>query len=209
MGIYYNMCEVIQMEIWKDIKGFEGYYQVSNKGNVRSLTREQTTKRGVTKRYQGKLLKQRPNSSGYLRVELKSPERVERWFVHRLVAVHFVDNPFPEVNTIVNHLDSNFLNNAADNLEWTTLRGNMQHALNQGRLERTQEWLDNLHKALEKNSTPVIGYEPETGETVVIFKSIQECGRFGFDVSCVCFCCKGKRKTHKGLAWKYAERGDS
>ena len=193
------------MEVWKDIIGFEGAYQVSNKGRVRSLDRKQENAKGNTIRYKGKILKQSPNSSGYLRVELKSKNKFERWFVHRLVAVHFVNNSAPDIYTVVNHLDSNYLNNAADNLEWTTLRGNAQHALLNGRLKRTETWLANLHKSLEKYSKAVIGYEPKTGEMVVVFKSIQECGRCGFDASCVCDCCKGKRKTHKGLAWKYFE----
>lgn len=195
------------MEIWKDIQGFEGVYQISNKGNVKSLTRSQTNSKGVRVKYKGKMLKQFANSQGYMRVELKTAQKKEKWFVHRLVAVHFVNNDFPEINTIVNHIDSNPLNNDATNLEWTTLCGNMQHALKNGRLIRTNEWLNNLHKSLEKRCTPVIGYDPKTEETVVVFASIQECGRCGFDASCICECCKGRRKTHKGLAWKYAEMG--
>lgn len=195
------------MEIWKDICGFEGFYQISNTGNVRSIARKQTNRNGVVMHYKGKVLKQAPNSNGYMRVELKSPHRVERWFVHRLVAVHFVDNPCPGINTVVNHLDGNPRNNNASNLEWTTMHGNTQHAIKTGRMVRTQEWLDHLNKALEKVSTPVIGYDPQTGEDIVMFKSINECGRCGFDASCVCDCCKGKRKTHKGLAWRYADKG--
>lgn len=192
------------MEIWKDVIGFEGAYQISDKGRVKSLARQQADKNGRVVHYQEKILKQTPNSRGYLRVELKTTEKKERWFVHRLVAVHFVNNPEPIMLNVVNHLDNNYLNNSADNLEWTTLCGNMQHALKNGRLDRTQNWINNLNKALKKFYKPVIGYDPATGEALVIFKSIQECGRCGYEASCVCDCCKGKRKTHKGLAWKYA-----
>lgn len=192
------------MEIWKDIIGFDGAYQISNKGNVRSLDRQQKNSKGNTVHYKGKFLKQQPNSQGYMRIELKTKNKKERWFVHRLVAVHFVDNPLPEINTVVNHLDNNYLNNSADNLEWTTLCGNSQHALMSGRMKRTEKWLSKLHKSLEKYQKAVIGYDPKTGESIVIFRSINECGRCGYEASCVCDCCKGKRKTHRGLAWKYA-----
>jgi hypothetical protein len=193
-------------EVWVDIQGFEGYYQVSNLGNVRSLDRIQTDKNGLAKHYRGKTLKFKPNSRGYLRVDLKAPGKKRVCFVHRLVAMHFVENPDPKRFNVVNHLDNNFLNNDSDNLEWTNSVGNMQHALKQGRLNRTETWLGNLHKAAEAWSDPAAGYHPVSGERVVLFRSLQEAGRNGYEPSCICNCCKGKRKTHKGLKWKYFGR---
>lgn len=181
-------------EIWKDIDGWEGLYQISNKGNVRSIAR-------------ARLLKPQPNSSGYLRVELKMHGKSSRRFVHRLVAEHFVSNPKPNEYAIVNHIDSNPLNNSESNLEWTTPLGNTQHAKQKGRLVRTKEWLFNQRKALEKYDRPVIGFDYLTGKTVVEFKSIQEAGRNGYTASSICNCCKGKRQLHKGLAWMYADGG--
>ena len=192
-------------EIWKDINGWEGFYQISNKGNVRSLPRQQKDKHGRLVHYSGKLLNPQPNSSGYLRVELKKPGKYARRFVHRLVAEHFVCNPKPEDYAIVNHIDNNFLNNCCTNLEWTTHLGNTQHAKKQGRLARTKEWLFNQRKSLEKYDKPVIGYDYLTGKTFCEFSSIQEAGRNGYEASCICNCCKGKRKTHKGLWWRYAD----
>ncbi len=177
------------MEIWKNIQGYDGLYQISNKGNVRSA--------------EGRTIKQTPNSCGYLRVQLKVHGKGIKAFVHRLVATHFVANEDPVENTVVNHLDSNPLNNDATNLEWTTPKGNMQHALKKGRLKRTEEWLANMRNSAKRQSKAVVGYDPITGKTFVEFDSIQECGRNGYDPSCVCDCCKGKRKTHKGLAWEY------
>lgn len=192
-------------EVWKDIKGFEGIYQISNKGNVRSLSRKQKDKNGKLVTYRGKMLKPVPNSTGYLRVALRKPDTCNFRFVHRLVAEHFVRNPNPAEYEVVNHLDNNFWNNDCSNLEWTTPLGNMQHAKKQGRLARTKEWLSNQRKALEKYDKPVIGYDPLTGKTFVEFNSIQEAGRNGYEASCVCDCCKGKRKTHRGLMWRYAQ----
>ena len=198
-----NKREVKKLEEWKDIKGFEGAYQVSNLGKVRSVQRNSITSDRKKRHYKGKVLKPVPNSSGYLRVQLRANGKKERWLVHRLVAMHFVQNPSPEAYQIVNHLDSDFLNNKADNLEWTTPLGNYQHALKKGKYQRNKRWIDNLRKSFEKYSKSVVGYDKNTGERIVSFKSIQESGRNGFNVSSVCNCCNGKRQTHKGLAWRY------
>lgn len=191
-------------EIWKDIKGFEGIYQISNKGSVRSVDRVQKNKNGVAIHYKGKRIKPNPNSHGYFRVQLKANGKTELLFVHRLVAKHFVENPLPEINNVVNHIDSNPHNNDATNLEWTTLKGNSQHALRAGRLNRTKKWIDNLNRSLARYCKPVVGYDPHTKQIVHTFKSVQDCRWSGFEPSCVCQCCKGERKTHKGLAWRYA-----
>lgn len=191
------------IEVWADIKGYEGAYQVSNKGNVRSVDRRQEDKNGRGVNYKGKLIRPLPNSRGYLRVQLKSNNKAEKRFVHRLVAEHFAENPLPEINIVVNHIDSNPQNNSADNLEWTTYQGNSQHALKAGRMTRTEEWLDKMRKAMEKSSKPVVACYPETEQVVYTFNSIHEAGKCGFEISCVSQCCSGKRKTHKGLAWRY------
>lgn len=196
------------IETWKDIHGWEGLYQISDKGNVRSLDRTMERKNGRVLVCCGKLLKPQPNSKGYLRVQLKSPGKTSVLFVHRLVAEHFVENPKPEEYEIVNHIDNNFQNNYWFNLEWTTPLGNIQHAKKQGRLDRTKEWLSNQRKALEKYDKPVIGYDPLTGIRWRYFGSIQEADRNGYTASSVCKCCKGKRRLHKGLAWMYAQEVD-
>lgn len=193
-------------EIWKDVQGFEGLYQISNKGNVRSLPRVCADHNGRQVKYHGNLLKPQANSRGYLRVQLKKSGKHECRFVHRLVAEQFVDNPKSGEYTIVNHLDNNFRNNDSSNLEWTTYSGNTQHAKMQGRLARTKEWLSNQRNALKKYDKPVIGFDPLTGKIFVSFDSIQEAGRNGYEASSVCNCCKGIRKTHKGLAWMYASK---
>lgn len=180
-------------EIWKDIHGFEGVYQISNKGNVRSFNRKCP-----------QILAARPNSRGYLRVELKTNGKCEQWFVHRLVALHFVENPCPDKYTIVNHLDCNYLNNNAENLEWTTLSGNSQHAVKHGRMDRTKDWLQHLRETNEKNGKSIIATHIETGE-MLFFKCLNDCAQKGFQPSCVCQCCKGMRKTHKHYQWHYAE----
>ena len=177
------------MEEWKAIKGYEGIYEVSNLGRVRSNNGEITPQ---------------PNSTGYLRVKLSKNGEKRRFLVHRLVADAFVTNPNPEVNNVVNHLDCDIHNNSAENLEWTTRSGNLLHASKNGRMDRTPEWKANVRKARERIGTHIIGTNISDG-TTVYFVSLNDCLKKGFTPSCVCKCCKGKRKTHKGYAWKYSE----
>lgn len=191
------------MEIWKDIKGYEGMYQISNFGNVRSLPRTQRNQNGRVVKHKGKELSPLPNSRGYLRVNLKGDAN-KRYFVHRLVAIHFVANQEPEKYTVVHHLDSNPLNNKATNLKWTTIEGNNHYAIADGRMKRTHAWLSNLRKSNEKNGKSVIGENIQTGETIT-FVCLNDCRTLGFQPSCVCDCCNGKRKSHKGYWWKYAK----
>lgn len=108
-----------ESEIWKDIAGFEGLYQVSNFGNVRSVTRLITRSDGKTYLKKGKQLKSFVTNKGYEYVMLNdfnSKQHLKT--VHRLVAQAFVDNP--NNLPIVNHKDENKLNNAVSNLEWCT-----------------------------------------------------------------------------------------
>jgi hypothetical protein len=124
-------------EFWKDVVGYEGVYQVSNLGNVRSLPKVTVQKsRGGgfhKQRKPGRILKPVKNSKGYLRIILyNQKEKGERAFVHRLVAQTFIPNP--EGKLTVNHIDGNPLNNRADNLEWATHKENSVHASKSGLL---------------------------------------------------------------------------
>lgn len=101
-------------EVWKDIEGYEGLYQVSNMGRVRSLDREDA----LGRRRKGRVLAGGLNGKGYLMVRLCRDGYVENKYIHRLAAKAFLDNPdnFPQVN----HKDENKTNNAVSNLEWCT-----------------------------------------------------------------------------------------
>lgn len=189
-------------EIWKDIEGYEKFYQVSNLGNVRSKDRIQKYKNMKRK---GKVLKLQPNSNGYLRVQLKIEAAGEKKFVHRLVAEAFL--PKAKGKNIVNHLDSVPTNNNVDNLEWTTFIGNMHHAIKKGRFDRTEEWLRNQRLSLEQHDKPVVGINIKN-QSKVNFRSIQDARKNGFDAGSICYCCKGVRQTHKGYIWNYLE-GDN
>lgn len=192
------------MEIWKDVKGYEELYVVSNQGRIASLTRTQKDKNGREVKYKGKMLLPQPNLNGYLRVQLNKNGKWERFFVHRLVALHFVENPKPNCYSIVHHIDSDHLNNVASNLEWTTIDGNNKYANKDGRMIRTKKWLKNLRESQEKQGKTVIGTNLVTGD-VIRFVCLNDCKSAGFQPSCVCNCCQGTRKSHKGYTWRYED----
>lgn len=120
------------MEVWADIRGYEGSYQVSNKGRVKSLPRTvRNGKYGVIKRV-GQVLKGRKKGDGYIAVRLSGTNKL----VHRLVAEAFIPNP--ENKPYVNHINLNKSDNDVDNLEWCTHRENMIHARDMGVFEEAQ-----------------------------------------------------------------------
>lgn len=112
-------------EIWKDVKGYEGLYEVSSLGSVRSKERLVKYSTGVIIKHKGRVLKQE-NNKGYKRVTLSKNGEVIRFQVHRLVAMHFVDNT--ERKPHVNHLDGDGANNRVENLEWCTAQENEIHS---------------------------------------------------------------------------------
>lgn len=186
------------METWKDIKNYEGYYQVSDLGNVRSLDRIGSDGH----KYKGKPLKPYVNRLGYKMVYLSRHNAVERLLVHRLVAETFIKKPSEECN-IVNHLDNNPSNNKTNNLEWTTYSGNLKWAAVQGRIKYHPE---NLKKAQEAKKRPVIAtdrngfryyFESQTeAKTILGIKS--------GNISASCRK-ESRYKTVGGFTWEYAK----
>ena len=160
-------------EIWKDKKDYEGHYQVSNFGRVKSI---KFGKEIILKQSKDK-------KTGYLHVVLCKENILKSYLVHRLVAEAFIDNPnnYKEVN----HKDENKTNNVVTNLEWCDRKYNQNYGT------RT-----------EKCSKKVYQYTLD-GKFVKEWKSTAECGRNGFKQSSVAACCRGERKTHKGFIWKY------
>ena len=165
------------MEIWKDIEGYEGKYQVSNFGNVKSLDYRRTGKE--------QLLKPMLQTKGYFCVMLCKPNKI--YLIHRIVAKAFIPNP--ENLPYVNHKDENKHNNHVYNLEWCTQLYNLNYG---SRNER-------IRKSLSKK---VYQYTLD-GKFVKEWKSTKECCRNGFNQGHIASCCRGERKTHKGYIWSY------
>jgi len=118
------------MEVWKDIKGYEGYYQVSSLGYVKSLSKTIIRKDGKPLNVKGGLLKQNLQRSGYQYVKLCSHDGQISYSVHRLVAKAFKSNP--ENKPQVNHINGIKTDNRAKNLEWCTAKENVQHSIAMG-----------------------------------------------------------------------------
>ena len=113
---------------WMPIKDYEGLYEISDFGEVRSLQ----------KRNHGNLVKKRIDRAGYYSVRLSSKGKNKSYFVHRLVALHFIPNP--SLKPQVNHISGDKLDNRVSNLEWVTHSENMKHAYATGLLGSKQSF---------------------------------------------------------------------
>lgn len=114
-------------EKWKPIIGYEGYYDVSNLGRIRSLTRQcGLTPRGYKRTIKGQILHPTDNGHGYLIVSLKRNGSRKNIYLHRAVASAFIDNTYHL--SIVNHKDFNTKNNQVDNLEWCSQKQNIVYS---------------------------------------------------------------------------------
>ncbi len=119
------------MEIWVDIADYEGKYQVSNLGNVRSLDRWVYGRGRKNKQLRhGHIMKQKTDKYGYLTIQLIWESIRRHITVHRLVAMAFIPNPQNKLQ--VNHIDSNKKNNTVENLEWNTAKENVTHSYKNG-----------------------------------------------------------------------------
>lgn len=175
-------------EVWKDIRGYEGYYQVSNLGNVRSLDRVCDCSNGVKIRHSGRILANAKNRNGYLSVTLYVDKKHKTMRVHRLVAEAFVPNPnnYDEVN----HIDENKENNRSSNLEWCTRSYNCSYG-------------SGLSKRVKKCSKPCIQYKD--GVEIARYPSISEASRkTGITFQSIQACVSGNGKTTHGFTWSKA-----
>ena len=113
--------------MWKSIQGYEGYYEVSDNGDVRSVDRYVKNHGDFVRKLNGKMMKQTIANNGYYVVNLRKNRTSNVVCVHRLVAEAFIENP--EHKDTVNHIDGNKLNNNVENLEWATYSENNVHAI--------------------------------------------------------------------------------
>lgn len=123
-------------EVWKEVEGYNEFYEVSSLGRVRVKRRQRNSVNGVIWR-EMKVLKPKIGTRGYFQVNLYVNGKGRLFYIHTLVARAFVPNPngYPEVN----HLDAGRLNNKASNLEWCTHKQNMEHAVRLGRVKGAKE----------------------------------------------------------------------
>lgn len=202
-------------EIWKDIKNYEGLYQISNLGRVKSLKRVIVRNNNRPLLVEEKILKQYILKKGnYLRIGLRKNGKRKFYLVHRLVAEAFIPNPnnLPQVN----HKDENTSNNCISNLEYCDVLYNNNYATRNKRISEkhkgvlfSEEHKNNLSKALTNRSDkskPVLQIDKNTNEVIAEFPSAAEAGRhLGLIKSHISECCRGKMKSAYGYKWIYKE----
>lgn len=173
------------LEIWKDVKGYESFYQVSDKGHIRSVDRILSDGR----KYKGKLLKLRIDKKGYLDVMLHKEGKAMRYKVHRLVAIAFIDNrySYPQVN----HKDENKQNNEVSNLEWCDNSYNQTYgSMKQKRIEQGMRTGTAIYVIDNNGHKKKYHSIKEASSELNVFRS----GIYN--------CLKGKSKTYKGYKFK-------
>ena len=188
------------IEIYKDIKDYEGKFQVSNLGRVMNLNYYNTGK--------AKLMEPFDNGHGYLQVSLYKGGKYKNCKVHRLVAQAFLPNPEdkPEINhkidteegkkiNIVYLNEDGSVNNEKSTIEWVTPKENCNYGSRNQRIGETS--------TNGKKSKKVLQFTLD-GVLVKTWPSINECGRNGFACCSVCRCCRGEKPQYKGFKWCYA-----
>jgi hypothetical protein len=172
-------------EIWKDIQGYEGYYQASNLGRVRSLNRIKCNGHKLS----GKILKPSADKDGYLHVVLSADKVNTSYQVHRLIASAFIENK--ERKPEVNHLDEIKTNNTPENLCWCTRKENMNHGTN---IERTS------HKNRKSVIQLTLGMKP-----LKVWDSISDVSNnLGYGQGYISNCCNKKCESAYGYIWRFA-----
>lgn len=182
-------------ELWADIDGFEGFYQVSNMGNIRSLDRIIVSKTGK-RVWKGQMIKPIIQHSGYAHVGLHSPGFSKQCRLHRLVASAFCPNDDPLHKTQINHLNENKLDNRACNLVWASPKESTNYG---GCIARRIYGRERAVECVDSH-----------GDIVHWFRSQAEanawCGVARNDGH-IAACCNGKQKTAYGYRWRYAYQG--
>lgn len=185
--IIWNGWNKMKKEYWKPVVGYEGLYEVSNWGRVKSMNYNHTGKE--------KILKPGTNNRGYLYVVLWKNNKQKHFLIHRLVAEAFLEIPeelkqyIGTVYLQVNHKDENKKNNNVENLEFCDRTYNVNYGTRNERIALTK-------------SKPVLQYDLERN-FIREWPSTMECGRNGFNQGAVAACCRGELKTYKGFIWKY------
>jgi len=173
-------------EQWEDVQGYEGIYQVSSLGRVKSLSRTVVTN-GTCRKINEKILKDNIDKHGYVYYFLYKNGKCQRVKCHRLVAKTFLDNP--NGYNLINHKDENKRNNAISNLEWCDPAYNLNYG------NRSKKYMK-----------PVLMIDSDSKEVIRKFDSLKQVEtELHISHSKVSAVCYGKRKTAGGFCWRFAD----
>ena len=180
------------MEVWKDVIGYEGLYQVSDRGNVRSVDRHVPHKTFGKKFCKGVVIEPHITNAGYLRVNLCKENRYKSFSVHRLVAEAFLTT-CDITDLQVNHKDEDKKNNSVENLEWVTKQENNNYGTK-------------VDRQAQKVKIPVLQYDKE-GNLIGEWKSATDAEKAlsGKFTGAISHCINGKTKSAFGFIWKFKE----
>lgn len=188
-------------EIWKDIPNFEGRYQISNYGRVKSLERTVSTGQGGKRKIKESILIPRIDKKrGYKTLSIRIYPKRYSLSIHRLVAAAFIPNPNNLPN--VNHKDNNPTNNRVDNLEWCTQSYNVKYAYNCGRAKPVIPKYNEGEKACTPKKVKQYSLN---NEFVKEYSSIKEASiATNTSAKGISLCCRKMQKTANNFHWKYA-----
>lgn len=180
-------------EEWREIKGYEGLYSVSNLGRVSSLERVITTKRGVNRFVPARVLIP-IKKNDYLAVNLSKNGDTKCLVIHRLVAEAFIPNP--DNKPCIDHEDTDKFNNRVENLRWATYSENNNNPITRIIQDKALKG-----RACPKKRKAVVCIKPN-GEQIV-YPSISDVAKDGFSPKKVSAVCNGHNKTHLDCKWKH------
>lgn len=198
---------ITKSEVWKPIPGYEGKYEASNLGRIRSIDRVVPGRRkGEYAKVRGKVLSTFRTKNGYRRVNLCDEFGRKAKYVHQLVALSFIGPKLGE-EVSVNHKDENTGNNCVENLEWCTPKYNANYGTRNERVSlatrgRKKHYTeDGFRRMVSPKEKAVVGINKETGETIR-FQSIAIAAKQGFSRTGISHCINGLQKTHRGYTWR-------
>lgn len=222
-------------EVWKDIEGYEGIYQVSNLGRVRTLDKEKIDSMGRKRCFKGRILKSYLNKYGYLTVTLYKNNKPKTWLIHRLVGFAFVEGWFEGAH--IDHIDTNKENNVWINLKWVTQKENNNNPLsreNNSKAQKGKKMSEETKRKISENMPKYWEGKKHTEESkkkmseakkgkykgknnpkakkvyCIELKRVFDCIKdvemeLGIANQNISKCCKGKLKTCGGYHWMYYE----
>lgn len=186
-------------EVWRDVFGYEGMYQVSSKGRIMSLSREIPAKGGAYRITNNRVLSASVGKNGYKKIVLSDNNVKKTFLIHRLVAKAFIPNP--NEYSLVNHIDENKENNECKNLEWCNYSYNATHGNAMRKMINSR-----LNNGGNRAPKHVVGTSIDgDGEDIKVLK-LNDVKNYGFHPSAVSLCCNGKRVSHKGYYWEFAQK---